>query len=106
MNLKNIALSLLDVFRLSKGRKIADEPAVPLAPLIQRLSLPPVPDWMCFDKARFVVEVIQEKFPGGKISRRVLGKICRYYGVNLRGCGLFRAVPENSTMLALKSAGA
>ena len=40
---KNAVLSLLDLFSLSKGKKIVKESAAPIAPLIQRLGLPELP---------------------------------------------------------------
>ncbi len=109
MNLKNTVLSLLDIFRLSKGQKIVkEEPAVPLVPLLQRLSLPAIPNGLCLaDKAEFVMDVIhqniaEKKLPDQKISKRVLGKISKHYGADLRGYGLFRTIPEKPSMLEFK----
>ena len=105
MNLKNTALSLLDAFRLNKGRKIVKDPVAPLAPLIQRLSLPPMPGfWTGASKARFVAGVIRQNIVEKKlpkqVAKRVVHKISRYYGLNdLKGFGLFRAVPEKRNML-------
>ena len=107
MNLKNTVLSLLDIFRLNKGRKVVEEPAKPLPPLIQRLGLPAMPSGLGFaDKTTFVMGVIWEKFPSGKISKRVLHKVTRHYSIDLRGYGLFRAIPEKPGMLAFKLARA
>lgn len=88
---KNAVLSLLDMFSLSKGKKIVKEPAAPIAPLIQRLGLPELPSDIRTDddKANFVFSVIVRSFPK-KISKRVLGKIVRHYGVDLRGYRMFR----------------
>lgn len=94
-NAKNAVLSLLDLFNLSKGKKIVKEPAAPVAPLIQRLGLPELPLNIKNDderKASFVFrEVILKHFPK-QISKRVLGKIVRHYGVDLRGYRMFRTM--------------
>ena len=104
MNLKNTVLSLLDIFRLEKGQKIVKEPAVPLAPLLQRLDLPPIPSdhRNIADRVSWVIGSVRERFPQ-KISRRVLGKITRYYCVDLRGYGFFWAMPGRSNMLQVLS---
>lgn len=97
MNLESLkagAMSLLDLFRASKGRKPADAQVVPVAPLIQRLNLPKMPLNIkdADRKAAYVFMVITEHFPK-KISNRVLKKIVRHYGVDLRGYGFFRRMP-------------
>lgn len=92
MNLKNAVLSLLDLFNLSKGKKIVKEPAAPIAPIIERLGLPELPSWLeGSEKTEFVIKEIRERFPR-QISKRVLGKIVRHYGVDLRGYGYFRTM--------------
>ncbi|MBI3046130.1 MAG: hypothetical protein HYY86_01095 [Candidatus Harrisonbacteria bacterium] len=105
MNLKNAALSLLDIFRLNKSRKITEEPLVPLAPLIQRLGLPAMPSvkelyyhYGEMTAEQWVMAEIRNRFPK-RISRRVLGKIARHYGVDLRGNGFFKAIPDRPKML-------
>ena len=90
----NLIKTLLDMFRESKGRKVVNAPVVPVAPLIARLNLPEMPLNIKDDrrKAKYVFEEIRERFPN-KISQRVLGKIVRHYGVDLRGYGFFRRMP-------------
>lgn len=85
-------------------------PAMPLAPLLQRLILPVMPNDLCLgDKATFVLDVIQQNIAEGKlpnkkmISQRVLGKISRYYGADLHDYDLFRKIPE-TRMLKFKKA--
>lgn len=94
MNLKNAVTSLLDLFRESKGRRVIDAPAVPVAPLIQRLGLSSLPLNIKDDrrKAAYVFMEICDRFPK-QISKRVLGKIVRHYGVDLHGYGFFRTMP-------------
>lgn len=91
---KNAVLSLLDMFNLSKGKKIVKEPAAPIPPLIQRLNLPEMPrnNMNTGDKRAYVFMVITQRFPK-QISKRVLGKIVRHYGVDLRGYRMFRTMP-------------
>ncbi len=112
MKLKNTVLSLLDIFRLNKGQKIVEKPAQPLVPLLQRLQpLPAMSDELYpEDKAQFVADVIEQNIAKKKlptrVSKRVVHKISRYYGLrNLRGYGLFRAISETD-LLMLKSARA
>lgn len=102
MNL--IIESLLDLFRMSKGRKVADTPVVPVAPLIQRLSLPEIPMNVIGEKskANYVFGEIRTRFPK-QISERVLGKIVRHYGVDLRNYRMFRRLPApRANMLVLR----
>ena len=93
-NLKFAALSLLDQFRVRKGRKPLSEivPAKQLAPLIERLNLPELPSAVeLFARGmtaeQFVTHVISPKYLKGVmgnrrvVSRRVVNKIVAYYGV-------------------------
>ncbi|MBI4992330.1 MAG: hypothetical protein HZB99_03865 [Candidatus Harrisonbacteria bacterium] len=102
MNLKSISRSLLDLLRISKGKKV-EEPVVivPLPPLMVRLQLSPLPEQLTgHEQALFVRDEIAARFPR-KVSRRVLKKIAKYYGVDLRGHGFFKAIPDRPTMLAV-----
>ncbi len=108
MNLRNTVLSLLDIFRLNKGRKIVEESsAVPLTPLLQRLTLPVMigADNLCLkEKAAFIADAIKqnicEKRLKKEISKRVVHKISRYYGMeNLKSYGFFRAIQEKPSLL-------
>ena len=79
--------------------ELVEQPKPVLAPLIQRLNLPELPDGLSmYESALFVFREIRSRFPK-KVSRRVLGKISRHYGVDLRGYGLFRNIPGRSGML-------
>ena len=97
---KGIILSVLELFRLSKGKKIVDIPAEPLPPLLKRLGLLPkavMPDGEGQDA--FVLEQVRAAAGGKfrkKISRRVLRAITTHYGVKPRG---FRSMPGRPNML-------
>lgn len=81
-----VKASLLDLWQIFKGRKPKSDVPVILPPLLTRLNLPPMPSaWklvsLNITKEQFVANVIREKFPKGIVSRRVVRKISRHYGV-------------------------
>lgn len=105
INLKQLGINLLEAFALSKGKKAEEALPQPLAPLIQRLKLPVMPParelyYGGMTAEAWVLAEIQNRFPK-RISRRVLRKITRHYGVDLRGHGFFRAIPGRSNMLQI-----
>lgn len=93
-------MNLMDMWDKIRGRKTQAEKeaerllldAAPRAPLIERLSfqkpseLSDKPEF----RARQVAMQIRAKL-GSRVSRRVVKKISAYYGVDLRGLGLFQA---------------
>ncbi len=91
--------SLLDLWQIAKGRKLKSDSPVVLAPLIQRLNLPVMPaGWtlmkLGMTKEEFVAGVIEEKSQNGIISRRVVSKITKHYGVKLPGGCLMSAAKD------------
>lgn len=98
------SIGILERFYLSKGRisKIVENKQGSIPPLIQRLDLQPIPNWLTdLQVSYFVLNQIRRQFPK-KVSRRVVRKISRHYGVDLYGRGFFKAIPDKPNMLWVK----
>ena len=74
----------------------------PIAPLIQRLSLPEMPNALSDSlfanrqeqRAKFVRDVIARNYPNGVVSRRMVAAITSHYGLNLHGRDFFQATTK------------
>ena len=95
------SFSILGMYHLSSGRisKVVSAEQKSVPSLIVRLKLQPIPNGY-YGKmaATWVAEQIKERFPN-KVSRHVVSKISRYYGVSLYHRGFFRVIPGKPRML-------